>query len=309
MKIQHLRFLTAVVEHGGVSRAAERLHRSQPTLSAGLKALEQELGRPLFDRSAGAPRSLRLTPSGHRFYRSALEILKQCDAARSELLEQTGETHQIRMGVLNTLPQTLIVKMLDTLVTAEPKLRINFWEGSAERVSGWLAQERVDIIWANVNDLMPHARALWREPLLAVVAPRHPLAKLNGGCSIRDLQRYPFVHRSHCELDALGRAQLKMAAVKLQVIVRAEREDFAFNLVRNGKAITLAPKSLVPPDLISKEVSGLNISRSIGLQWHENFDPVLLARVSDAAKEIVSIVASPDKAQKNSKKKPLIKQR
>lgn len=43
-------FLTAAVEYGGVIKAAERLHLSQPSVSAGLKALEQTLGRPLFDR-------------------------------------------------------------------------------------------------------------------------------------------------------------------------------------------------------------------------------------------------------------------
>ena len=86
MKLQHLRFLTAVVDYGGVIKAAERLHLSQPSISAGLKALERELGQPIFDRSTPANRTLRLTPAGRRFYRNALEILRQCDAARADFL-------------------------------------------------------------------------------------------------------------------------------------------------------------------------------------------------------------------------------
>ena len=102
MKIQHLRFLAAVVEYGGVIKAAERLHLSQPSVSAGLKALEQTLGRPLFDRSIPANRPLRLTPAGRRFYRHAQEILRQCDAARADFLGEAGEQRRIRVGVLNT---------------------------------------------------------------------------------------------------------------------------------------------------------------------------------------------------------------
>ena len=59
MKLQHLRFFIAVVDGGGVVRAAERLRISQPSISAGLKALEEELGQSLFPaprrRSKSAP--------------------------------------------------------------------------------------------------------------------------------------------------------------------------------------------------------------------------------------------------------------
>ena len=304
MKIQHLRFLTAVVDHGGVIKAAERLHLSQPSISAGLKALEQELGRPLFDRSAQANRQLRLTPAGRRFYRNALEILRQCEAARADFLGETDQQRRVRVGVLDTLPQEAIVTMFQVLEKREPNLQIDLWEGSVDRVAGWLTQERVDLAWTNVNDLTPNARVLWREPLVAVVAPNHPFAKVRGHITIRDLENQPFVHRSRCELDAVGRAQLRAAGVTLRVTARAEREDLAFQLIRSGKGITLAPKSLVPDDLVAVTVSGLNVARIIGLQWCEKLDPMLLAIVADAAGEVASLM--PALAKINTKlKKPL----
>ena len=287
MKIQHLRFLTAVVDYGGVIKAAERLHLSQPSISAGLKALERDLGQPIFDRSAPANRTLRLTPGGRRFYRNALEILRQCDAARADFLGEAEEKHRMRIGVLDTLPQDMIVKMFQTLGKRQPALQIELWEGTTERVAGWLAQNRVDLAWTNVNDLTPNAQVLWREPLVAVAAPNHPFAKVRGHITIRDLASHPFVHRSRCELDAVGRAQLRAAGVTLRVIARAEREDLAFQLIRSGKGITLAPKSLVPNDLIAVTVSGLTVARIIGLQWGEKLDSTLLAIVTDAAEELV----------------------
>lgn len=304
MKLQHLRFLTAVVDHGGVIKAAERLHLSQPTVSAGLKALEQDLGRALFDRSAQAKRTLRLTPAGRRFYRNALEILRQCDKARADFLGEVEEQRRVRVGVLDTLPQEAIVKLFQMLRKREPNLQIDLWEGASDRVAGWLSQERVDIAWSNVNDLTPNAQVLWREPLVAVVAPNHPFTTMRGAITIRDLESQPFVHRSRCELDAVGRSQLRAAGVKLQVTARAEREDLAFRLIRAGNAITLAPKSLVPDDLVAVTVSGLNVARIIGLQWREKLDPALRVIVSDAAGELALTMPAPSKIRTKVKKRP-----
>lgn len=270
MKIQHLRFLVAVVDYGGVIKAAERLHLSQPSISSGLKALEEKLGGALFDRSGPANRPLRLTPAGRRFYRRALDILNQCESARTEFAGEPAGGAQVRLGILDTLPQGAVADTIRQFEANEPETRLELWEGSASRVTGWFGQERLDVVWSNVGDLTPHARVLWREPLVAVMAPDHVYAQSAGAIAIRDLAKVPFVHRSNCELDTLGRTRLKAAGVKLDVQVRAEREELAFQFVRSGKGITLAPKSLVPSDLATLTVSGLDIERSIGLQWREN---------------------------------------
>ena len=285
MKIQHLRFLTAVVDYGGVNKAAEHLHLSQPSISSGLKALEQSLGRPLFDRSVPANRPLCLTPAGRKFYRSALDILKQCDTARKDFLDATGEQRRVRVGVLDTLPQEAIAIMLQETRKQEPNVQVDIWEGSADRITKWHAQARIDVAWTNISDLTPNTRTLWREPLVAVVAAHHPFARVRSHIMIRDLENHSFVHRSRCELDAVGRAKMRAAGVTLRVTARAEREELAFRLIREENSITLAPKSLVPRDLVAVLVSDLAVSRMIGLQWHEKMDPTLLAIITDAAQE------------------------
>src|SRR5262245_31530789 len=99
MKIQHLRFFVAVVDCGGVVRAAERLRISQPSISAGLKTLEEELGQPLF-RRAGTGRSLRPTLKALRFYGDAREILRKCDVARARFTTDEPRPNKLRIGVL-----------------------------------------------------------------------------------------------------------------------------------------------------------------------------------------------------------------
>lgn len=99
----------------------------------------------------------------------------------------------------------------------------------------------------------------------------------------------------------MGRAQLKAAGVTLRVIARAEREELAFQLIRGGKGITLAPHSLVPDDLMAVPVSGLSVSRVIGLQWRVNLDPLLRGIVIDAMTD--QIPALPALSETNRKLK------
>jgi len=271
-----------VVEYGGVIKAAERLHLSQPTLSAGLKALEDELGGALFDRSGPANRPLRLSPAGQRFYLRAQEILNQCETARTEFKGESVSGHSLRLGVLDTLPQVRVADTIAQLAAQLPNSRIEVWEGTASRLAGWFAQERIDILWGNVADSSLRTRVLWREPLMAVVASGHEFAQTAGPISIRDLAKTPFVHRANCELDALGRAQLKAAKVKLDVRLRVVREELAFQWIREGKGITLAPRSLVPADLVTLSVTALDVQRSIGLQWQESLPIAVVSTVTTA---------------------------
>lgn len=280
MKFQHLRYLVAVVEYGGVIKAAERLHVSQPSVTSGLKLLEQELNGALFDRTLPANRPLRLTPSGQRFYQDALDILKRSDAARAAFVSEDSGHTRIKIGVLDTISHAIVAEVHRVLGERDIHTRFDLWEGSAERVAGWLAQGRVTLTWTNVNDLMPNARVIWREPLVAVFASSHPLNRIVGPLAISDLAQYPFVHRSRCELDPVGRAQLKAAGVKLDVCVRTEHDDLAFQIIRDGSAITLAPHSTAPSDLVTAKISNLAIHRSIGLHWKEGSAPAAIKTVS-----------------------------
>lgn len=83
MELRHLRYFRAVAELLNFSRAAERVRIAQPALSRQIRALEAELGTPLFDRERG----VRLTDAGRVFYTHACKILSQVDVAAAAALE------------------------------------------------------------------------------------------------------------------------------------------------------------------------------------------------------------------------------
>lgn len=78
MSLSQLRYFVAVAEEGHVGRAAARLHMSQPPLSRQIRALESEVGSPLFERS---PRGMHLLPAGLTFLGHVRRILSDVDAA------------------------------------------------------------------------------------------------------------------------------------------------------------------------------------------------------------------------------------
>lgn len=288
MKLQHLRFLTAVVNSGGVIKAAERLHLSQPTITTGLKTLEQRLGKALFERTGNPNKPLKLTPAGHRFYLDATEILRQCELAHATLMNSTTTLHRVRIGLIETLPQHLAIQVIQALQLEIPNIEITLREGSPKHMATLLSQHRIDLAWTNVNDLVPNTHPLWKEPLVAVLPKEHALAQeTTHPISIQDLEKIPFIFRAGCELDAVGRAQLKASRVTLTTKVKVIRDAFAFQLVRAGEGFTFAPQSIVPEDLASVPVNNFRVERTIGLQWQESLDSTLRITMIEIARNKV----------------------
>jgi DNA-binding transcriptional LysR family regulator len=99
MELYQLRSFAAVAELGHLTRAADKLHISQPALSAQIKALEDELGVPLFERT---PSGMVLTPAGQRLLPEAEKVIAAAGALRSQAKSYQGEAGgRARVGTLS----------------------------------------------------------------------------------------------------------------------------------------------------------------------------------------------------------------
>jgi DNA-binding transcriptional LysR family regulator len=278
MKIQNLRFFVAVIEYGGVTQAAQQLHISQPAVSAGLKALEDELGEPLFDRSGGRR---RMTPTSKalRFHQRALDILGRCDAALTSFRAAEVRTPTVRVGVLRTFSTDAVAAVLASL-SQDTEHRWQIREGRPEELVRWLRRGRTDIAWMTVQARTANAQILWHEPFVVLAARNHLLAaRHRHGVMLKDLDGELLVLRGSCELKT---GQLQSAGIKMRIAARADRDDLAVRLVADGIGIAVAPRSLATRETIPVPVTDLDLSRTIGLRWRPDLEDGILRLVRTA---------------------------
>ncbi|MFC4910892.1 LysR family transcriptional regulator [Actinomadura gamaensis] len=114
MELRQLRIFEAVVRHRTVTDAAHALDLAPSSVSARIRALEDGLGVPLFERTA---RGMRLTPSGERMLTWARRLLDAADQARREVV---GTASALRLGALETIAATLVPRVLARLAARSP---------------------------------------------------------------------------------------------------------------------------------------------------------------------------------------------
>lgn len=277
MKLQHLRFLVATVECGGIVKAATRLHLSQPAVSAGLKALEREIGLPLFEHTGRGGRA-RPTSKALQLHQSALAILQQCDLALAQLRLPEHRPRSLRLGVLPTLS----IDDLSAIGVAfrEEGTPLQMWEGSTVRLAEWLRQGRIDAALTVVEKATSTAKVLWRERFVVVASRTHRFANRRRlKLCLSDLEGEMVILRTSCEMR---RGELWPNTLRIRAVARAEREEFAMRLVAQGLGIAIVPESLVSDDVVSRPIHDLDATRSIGLKWRRDLPRAQVTPLIDA---------------------------
>jgi LysR family nitrogen assimilation transcriptional regulator len=126
MEIRQLRYLTAIAEHGGVSKAAEKVFVAQSALSYQLAQLEAELGVPLFLRTR---RGLELTEPGRTFLAHAVAILRQVEDARASVRHADDiPTGKVVFGIPHSISQALALALLQAVRQHLPQVELELTE-------------------------------------------------------------------------------------------------------------------------------------------------------------------------------------
>lgn len=128
MDFKQLTYFVTTVQEGNISKAALKLHISQPPLSTKIKELETELGVILFERGS---RKIELTQAGHIFYARAISILELIDGVQKELEDYTqGKMGTLRVGIISSISSTLISEWLSAFHKLYPEISFNLFEGN-----------------------------------------------------------------------------------------------------------------------------------------------------------------------------------
>lgn len=143
----HLRVFWTAAREGGVTRASEKLHVSQPTVTTQIRALEQALGQKLFARSG---RRLVLTDSGRSAYRYADEIV----GLGQELVDRMkggapGREVRLTVGIADVLPKLIAYRILEPALKLAEPVRVEGIEDTPERLLAELAVFGLDVVLAD----------------------------------------------------------------------------------------------------------------------------------------------------------------
>ncbi|MEN2976164.1 LysR family transcriptional regulator [Tistrella bauzanensis] len=285
VKIRQLRYLTAVVEAGSITEGARRLNVSQPALSAGLAALEDELGGPLVERQRGA---VRLTPLGRRFHRRALGILRDCDLARAEF-RRGMDQRVLTLGMLPTIAMPLVLSLIEGVKARVPGVEVTMREAREQELMDALGMGRMDAA-LTISDLSADDSwvPLADDPMAVVCTPDHPFAR-RGSIRLSHLDGTAFVLRLHCERGTDVQGLLQARGVRPRAVFGTDQDDRAFAAVRAGLGITMAPLSLTPPGLSFVPIEDLGLTRRIGVQLAVGLDSrlheVMVAALREAGEQ------------------------
>lgn len=140
MELRVLQYFLAVVREENLSRAADVLHVTQPTLSRQMSQLEEELGAQLFIRG----RHLALTDAGVMLRRRAEEVVSLMDKIESEFEEQSEVGGIISIGCGGLSATQALPPVMDSFRQKYPKVQFQFYTNSAEYVKERLEQGLID---------------------------------------------------------------------------------------------------------------------------------------------------------------------
>ena len=180
MELRHLRYFVAVAEMENVSRAALKLHVSQPALSRQIRDLEAEIGFSLLERTA---KSVRLTDAGRAFLDNARALLQNADEAVTKARAvASAEPTELHVGYSAENTVEILPKTLRAFQQAMPNVHV--------RLHDWNNKDMVDGIRdgrLQLGLIVPPAKAsalhdlryeeLFHVRVCVVVAPQHPFAR------------------------------------------------------------------------------------------------------------------------------------
>ncbi|KWN12928.1 LysR family transcriptional regulator [Burkholderia ubonensis] len=246
MELRQLRYFIAVAEEMNITRAAERLHMTQPPLSRQLQAIEDEIGLPLFERGA---RPLKLTEAGRVFYAQAKRLVDQAD----ELGPLTRRLAQMSERiVIGFVPSTLYGALPDVIRAfreTRPDVELSLIEMFTLEQLGALKGGRIDVGFGRLrfDDDQLVREALIEEKLIAALPAGHPLADPYRPLALADVANetlivYPSTPRpsfADQQLSALRDGGLAPAGVH-----EVRELQSALGLVAAEVGVSLVPESV-----------------------------------------------------------------
>lgn len=292
-------YFVAVVDHGGITRAAQALYIAQPSLSQAIRGLERQLGVQLFDRGGGR---VTLTEEGTSFLDVARQILGDVDRARARVhAVRDGAAGRLELAALATLAVDPLPELASGLRERHPGILLNVVDpGGSAGVVNEVRQGRAEL---GLTDLPIKSNTLISRELgeqeITLVLPPEMAAGLPDPVPLAAVGRIPLVMEP---ADTTTRTLIDDAlhAAIGYVAVECTHRPAIWELVRHGAGAAFLPRRLAETELTGVVVRSTvpELRRSIGLV----FRPGPLSPAAQAFLDVAGVI--PDEAALPARRTP-----
>jgi DNA-binding transcriptional LysR family regulator len=256
MDNRQLRYFAAVYEEGSISAASKRLFVAQPSVSAAIAQLENQIGARLFARHR---QGVTPTPEAKEFYAQAVKLLGEIKAL-TNMFHEPAQPVSLNLAIMPAMNAGRIASFLKLLMQRVERLtlRLVTLEEPAEAriVSNRLLRKG--------DRFVP----LWNEKYVLALPQGHPLT-LKTKIALADLNGIKMIERCHCEWHDEVSSALARHKVAPDIVARAQNEEWALAMAAAGVGVALVPVGSIrdAEEVVIRPIDRLSLVRRVGLAY------------------------------------------
>lgn len=285
MEMAQIRYALAASQTLNFTKAAKACNISQPALTKSIKALESELGAPLFHRDG---RAVRLSDFGHSMM-PTLQKIQDDAAAAVDLAESYKLLNQVpvRVGVIPTLGHRQLSRFIADFEAGNPGVELALSEAVGAELAHHLEDGTLDAIFLNPgthDSSRFNCQPLYSERYMVILPPDHPL-KASNAIPLAALSGENYVDRLSCEMREMVMQVCETREVSLYARFRSEREDWVQAMVAAGIGFAFMPEyAVTQAGVVQRPLIEPDVSRDVALATMpgRRFSPALAAFVRAA---------------------------
>jgi len=292
MELRTLQYFVTVAEELNITRAAEKLHMSQPPLSAQIKNLESELDTVLFIRGK---RRLKLTESGQLLYRRAKDILSLAERTRSEVLAMgEGMRGTISIGLVEGMAPDIAAEWFAGFMKQHPNVRFRILDGSTDDLLEKLRSGIISlaVITSPCDHSLLHSFHVGEEQMAALMSKSHPLAQMTDRkVRVADLVGENLIVPSRRAVIDTIYKWFREVNAEPRIVCEMDSYLDAAALAGRQVGISIYPRTAYIPNdsLVFKEIAGREKKMEYLFVWRKGHTlPVIEEKFIDFVKYMVT---------------------
>lgn len=290
MTLTELRYVFAVARERHFGRAAAACYVSQPTLSVGIKKLEEELGVVIFERSTN---EIALTPVGEQIVAQAGRVLEEAELLRS-IAQQSSDplSHPLKIGAIYTVGPYLLPHILPLMHQMAPDMQLIIQENYTSQLKEQLRQGKLDvmIIALPIEESSICTEPLYEEPFQVALPINHEWnKKVSISAKALGQETVLLLGAGHCFRDQVLKACPHMLLNQHNGGIQQTLEGSSLETIRymvsSGVGMTILPSTACDQNrdenrlLRFKPFTAPAPARTIALAWRKNFPRLTAIKV------------------------------